>query len=139
MSFDTIYVTLALRTCVLRGNAASVQPYGVDMVILIFRPQTLLSGTRHAPGIIKYDSAPKLPSIRVYSHLRGYGSRCMAYPFSGPLFRAMSHVAAAADLGCDSWRRPALAGALPACRISHTEGPCLCEMQGQGAGSEAVK
>ena len=45
------------------------------MVILIIRPQTLLSGTRHAPGIIKYDSAPRLPSGRVYSHLRGLYSR----------------------------------------------------------------
>jgi hypothetical protein len=41
------------------------------MVILIFRPQTLLSGTRHAPDTIKYDSGPRLPSGRVYSHLRG--------------------------------------------------------------------
>ena len=49
------------------------------MVILIFRPQTLLSGTRHAPGIIKYDSAPKLPSIRVYSHLRGLYSRLFLF------------------------------------------------------------
>ena len=37
------------------------------MVILIFRPQTLLSGTRHAPDTIKYDSGPRLPSGRVYS------------------------------------------------------------------------
>ena len=43
----------------------------LSMVILIIRPQTLLSGTRHALGIIKYDSAPRLPSGRVYSHLRG--------------------------------------------------------------------
>ena len=50
------------------------------MVILIFRPQTLLSGTRHAPGIIKYDSGPRMPSGRVYSHLRGLYSRnfCLA-------------------------------------------------------------
>ena len=41
------------------------------MVILIFRPQTLLSGTRHAPDTIKYDSGPRMPSGRVYSHLRG--------------------------------------------------------------------
>ena len=45
------------------------------MVILIFRPQTLLSGTRHAPDTIKYDSGPRLPSGRVYSHLRGLYSR----------------------------------------------------------------
>ena len=49
-------------------RGASVQPYGVDMVILKIRPQTLLSGTRHAPGIIKYDSAPRLPSVRVIIH-----------------------------------------------------------------------
>ena len=52
---------------------------GGGMVVLIFRPQTLLSGTRHAPGIIKYDSAPKLPSIRVYSHLRGLYSRLFLF------------------------------------------------------------
>ena len=45
------------------------------MVILIIRPQTLLSGTRHALGIIKYDSAPRLPSVMVYSHLWGLYSR----------------------------------------------------------------
>ena len=45
------------------------------MVILIFRPQTLLSGTRHAPDTIKYDSGPRMPSGRVYSHLRGLYSR----------------------------------------------------------------
>ena len=28
------------------------------MVILIFRPQTLLSGTRHAPDIMKYHHIP---------------------------------------------------------------------------------
>ena len=48
---------------------------GGDMVILIFRPQTLLSGTRQAPDTIKYDSGPRLPSGRVYSHLRGLYSR----------------------------------------------------------------
>ena len=48
---------------------------GVDMVILIIRPQTLLSGTRHALGIRKYDSAPRLPSVMVYSHLWGLYSR----------------------------------------------------------------
>ena len=41
------------------------------MVILIFRPQTFLSGTRHVPDTIKYDSGPRMPSGRVYSHLRG--------------------------------------------------------------------
>ena len=44
-------------------------------------------------------------------------------------------MAAAADFGPDSWLWPAFAGALPACRISHTEGPCLCEMQGAGSGA----
>ena len=52
------------------------------MVILIFRPQTLLSGTRHAPDIIKYDSGPRLPSGRVYSHLRGlYSRNFFVWPF----------------------------------------------------------
>ena len=44
-------------------------------------------------------------------------------------------MAAAADFGPDSWLWPAFAGALPACRISHTEGPCLCEIRGAGSGA----
>ena len=51
-------------------------------------------------------------TFRGYS--RPYSSRCMAYPFSGAVGGQM---AAAADLGPDSWRRPAFAGALPALRI----------------------
>ena len=58
------------------------------MVILIFRPQTLLSGTRHAPDTIKYDSGPRLPSGRVYSHLRGLYSRIFLFgPFWSILAR----------------------------------------------------
>ena len=52
------------------------------MVILIFRPHTLMSGTGHAAGIIKYDSTPRLPSGRVYSHLRWQYSRFFSFwPF----------------------------------------------------------
>ena len=54
----------------------------------------------------------------------------MAYPFSGAVGRQM---AAAADFGPGSWLWPAFAGAPPAPRIPHTEGRCLCGMQGAGS------
>ena len=57
-------------------------------------------------------------------------SRCMAYPFSRAVRRQM---AAAADFGPGSWLWPAFAGAPPAPRIPHTEGRCLCGMQGAGS------
>ena len=65
------------------GEAALEPLVRGGLVILIFRPQTLLSGTRHAPDTIKYDSGPRLPSGRVYSHLRGLYSRNF---FVWPLF-----------------------------------------------------
>ena len=64
--------TVLVTVHTVRLRAYSVSPEYGD---LIFRPQTLLrlSGTttRHAPDTIKYDSDSRLPSGRVYSHLRG--------------------------------------------------------------------
>ena len=57
-------------------------------------------------------------------------SRCLAYPFSRA---GKGEMAAAADFGPGSWLWPAFAGAPPAPRIPHTEGRCLCGMQGAGS------
>ena len=46
-----------------------------ELVILIFRPQTVRSGTNHAPGIMKHGPGPRLHQKSVYSHLQGLYSR----------------------------------------------------------------
>ena len=84
-------------------------------------------------------AAPRLPPPQVSENLKSYeavergavASRCgAAYPFFGAVGRQM---AAAADFGPGSWLWPAFAGAPPAPRIPHTEGRCLCGMQGAGS------